>query len=160
MRFFAHHFIFSSALILTLNAATNEPIVENPKPTWETQLQARTFQFSVPAPRGQITDRNGKPLAQTRVSYNLALQFPTPLLLTDQKALAFAKEQINLTQGTLKHPITLSDQAIINHYRNRGLLPLDLIEDLSPEELVIAQRELSPYLTVRQTFLQIGRAHV
>ena len=154
MRFFAHHFIFSSALILTLNAATNEPIVENPKPTWETQLQARTFQFSVPAPRGQITDRNGKPLAQTRVSYNLALQFPTPLLLTDQKALAFAKEQINLTQGTLKHPITLSDQAIINHYRNRGLLPLDLIEDLSPEELVIAQRELSPYLTVRQTFFR------
>ena len=52
---------------------------ENPKPTWETQKQARTFQLGIPAPRGQITDRNGYPLAQSRLSYNLALQFPSPL---------------------------------------------------------------------------------
>lgn len=148
------YFFFFAAMILSLQAATNEPIVENPKPTWETQLQARTFQFSVPAPRGQITDRNGKPLAQTRVSYNLALQFPTPLLLTDQQALAFAKQYITFAQGTLKHPITISDQAVINHYRQRGLLPLDLIEDLSPEELAIAQHGLSPCLIVRETFFR------
>lgn len=146
------YFFFFTNLIFTLQSETNGLLVENPKPTWETQLQARTFQFSVPAPRGQITDRNGKPLAQTRISYNLALQFPTPLLLTDQKALAFAKQYITFAQGLLKHPITISDQTIINHYRNRGLLPLDLIEDLSPEEFAIAQRGLSPYLIVRQTF--------
>lgn len=154
IRIIFFHFFFFAAIILTIHAATNEPIVENPKPTWETQLQARTFQFSVPAPRGQITDRNGKPLAQTRVSYNLALQFPTPLLLSDEKALLFAKQYITFAQGTLKHPITISNQAIVNHYRHRGLLPLDLIEDLSPEELLITQRGLPPYLIVRETFLR------
>ncbi len=147
-------FGFFAGAILSLCAGIDEPLVENPKPTWETQLQARTFQFSVPAPRGQITDRYGKPLAQTRISYNLALQFPTPLSLTNDKALAFAKQHITFAQGLLKHPITISDQAIVNHYRNRGLLPLDLIEDLSPEELEITKRGLSPYLTVRQTFFR------
>jgi hypothetical protein len=38
-------------------AGTNAPVDENPKPTWETQTQARTFQLCIPAARGQITDR-------------------------------------------------------------------------------------------------------
>src|SRR5262249_21757024 len=33
-------------------------------PTFETQKLARTYILDVPAPRGQITDRNGAPLAQ------------------------------------------------------------------------------------------------
>ncbi|PWU05798.1 MAG: hypothetical protein C5B47_08510, partial [Verrucomicrobia bacterium] len=34
----------------------------SPKPSWETQKQARTYQLLIPAPRGQIVDRNGDPL--------------------------------------------------------------------------------------------------
>ena len=75
-----------------MNNGTNAPIDENPKPTWETQKQARTFQLGIPAPRGQITDRNGYPLAQNRLSYNLALQFPTPLDWSDAKVLSFARQ--------------------------------------------------------------------
>src|SRR4029077_2146709 len=47
-------------------------------PTFETQKLARTYILDVPAPRGQITDRNGAPLAQNRLSYNLVANFPTP----------------------------------------------------------------------------------
>ena len=36
--------------------------IEVPRPTWETQKQARTYLLHIPAPRGQITDRNGAPL--------------------------------------------------------------------------------------------------
>ena len=35
-----------------MNNGTNAPVDENPKPTWETQKQARTFQLGIPAPRG------------------------------------------------------------------------------------------------------------
>ena len=52
-------------------------------PTWETQKHAQTFLLGIPAPRGQIVDRNGNPLAQTRVSYNLAIAFPTPLTFSE-----------------------------------------------------------------------------
>ena len=54
-------------------------------PSWETQKTARTYVLQIPAPRGQITDRNGRPLAQTRVSYNLALNFPTSPSMTDDR---------------------------------------------------------------------------
>ena len=50
------------------NNSDRAPVDENPHPTWETQKQARTFQLGIPAPRGQITDRNGYPFAQNRLS--------------------------------------------------------------------------------------------
>lgn len=133
---------------------SKEAIDEHPKPTWETQKQARTFQLCIPAPRGEITDRNGEPLAQSKVSYNLALQFPTPLELSDQKAVAFAKQQITFAQGLLHHLINISDKAILSHYHHRGLLPLDLIEDLSPSELAKARHGLTSNLMVRETCIR------
>ncbi len=134
---------------------TNAPIDENPKPTWETQKQARTFQLSIPAPRGQITDRNGYPLAQSRLSYNLALQFPTPLDWSDAKVLAFARQHITFAKGFLGRDIPASDQAILTHYHNRGVLPLILIEDLKPEELAAARRGLTSALVLQQVYARI-----
>lgn len=138
-----------------MNNGTNAPVDENPKPTWETQKQARTFQLGIPAPRGQITDRNGYPLAQSRLSFNLALQFPTPLDWSEAKVLAFARQHITFAKGFLGRPISLRDQAILNHYRNRGLLPLTLLEDLQPEELAAARRGLTSALVLQQVYARI-----
>jgi len=132
----------------------NTGVVENPKPTWETQKQARTFQLHIPAPRGQITDRNGKPLAQTRLSYNLAVSFPTPLDWDDARVLSFTRQQITLASSLLKRDISVSDDAILRHYKNRGLLPLDIIEDLTPPELAVVQGGLTPSLILRQAYLR------
>ena len=128
--------------------------VENPKPTWETQKKARTFILGIPAPRGQITDRNGKPFAQTRLSYNLAISFPAPLDWPDSKVLAFATQQVTLASGLLKKPLSVSDEAILNHYKNRGVLPMDIAEDLSPQELSVVQRGLTPNVILRQTYVR------
>src|SRR5437762_10135768 len=75
-------------------AASPTPSEEAIIPTFETQKLARTYILDVPAPRGQITDRNGVPLAQNRLSYNLAINFPTPLDFSDTQALSFAREKI------------------------------------------------------------------
>src|SRR5207253_6935722 len=64
-------------------------------PTFETQKLARTYILDVPAPRGQITDRNGAPLAQNRLSYNLVINFPTPLDFSDVQALSYTREKID-----------------------------------------------------------------
>ncbi len=132
----------------------NTGFVANPKPTWETQKKARTFVLGIPAPRGQITDRNGNPFAQTRLSYNLAISFPAPLDWQDSKILAFATQQITLASGLLKKQILVSDEAILNHYKNRGVLPLDIAEDLSPQELSVVQRGVTPNLILRQTYVR------
>lgn len=133
----------------------NTGSVENPVPSWETQKQARTFVLGVPAPRGQITDRNGNPLAQNRLSYNLAISFPTPLTWDDATAVSFARQQVALAQQILGRPIQIRDDAIVNHYKNRGLLALDIVEDLSPQELGKVQRGLTPNLILRQTYVRV-----
>ena len=145
----------ASALTCRGQATEISAVDENPKPTWETQKQARTFQLGIPAPRGQITDRNGYPLAQSRLSYNLALQFPTPLDWKDAKVLGFAHQQITFAKGFLGREIHVSNQAILTHYRNRGLLPLALIEDLQPEELAVARRGLTSSLILQQVYARL-----
>src|SRR4030095_8780249 len=74
-------------------------------PTFETQKLARTYILDVPAPRGQITDRNGAPLAQNRLSYNLAISFPTPLDFNDNQTLEFAHRQIAIATKLIGRPI-------------------------------------------------------
>ncbi len=128
---------------------------ENPQPTWETQKQARTFSLGIPAPRGQITDRNGRPLAQTRLSYNLAISFPAPLNWDNARAISFARQQIQFVASLLQRDIRISDETILNHYKNRSLLPLDIVEDLKPQELGIVQRGLTPNLILRQIYARI-----
>ena len=56
----------------TPNFVEEETII----PTFETQKLARTYILDIPAPRGQITDRNGFALAQNKLTYNLAITFP------------------------------------------------------------------------------------
>jgi penicillin-binding protein 2 len=127
-------------------------VVENPKPTWETQKQARTWQLAIPAPRGLITDRNGKPLAQSRVSYNLAISFPTPTDFTDAQAIAFARQQVTLAKALLNREIGLNEKSIIDHYRNRSVLPYDIVEDLNPQELATLSEGVTDSLIIRQTY--------
>jgi penicillin-binding protein 2 len=85
--------------------------------------------------RGQITNRNGKPFAQTLLSYNLAVSFPAPSTGRTTRC-SFATQLITLA-GLLQKPISVPDEAILNHYKNRGVLPMDIAEDLSPQELAV-----------------------
>lgn len=127
---------------------------EGLSPAWETRQSARTYLFTIPAPRGQITDRHGNPLAQTRVGHNLAVEFPRPLNYNDQRVLIFARQQIALAESMFDRQVNLSDERILEHYHNRGLLPMDIISDLRPEELGRAERGLPNGLTLRPLYLR------
>src|SRR5438094_4043454 len=103
-------------------------------PTFETQKLARTYILDVPGPRGQITDRNGVPLAQNRLSYNLAINFPTPLDFSDAQALSFVREKIDKAEKLIGRTLRISDEAILRNYRNRGIMPLEIGKNLSQTE--------------------------
>jgi penicillin-binding protein 2 len=117
-------------------------------PSWETQKTARTYVLQIPAPRGQITDRQGRPLAQTRVSYNLALNFPTAPPMSDDETLSFAHEQISIARSLLEKEINVSDAAILKHYHNRGLLPMDIAMDLLPNEIATMKQQAPEHLSL------------
>jgi penicillin-binding protein 2 len=115
-------------------SASAGPEEETIVPTFETQKLARTYILNVPAPRGQITDRNGEPLAQNRLNYNVAITFPTPLDFSDAQVLSFAREKIDRTARLIGRKIRISDEAILRHYRNRGIMPMEIAQNLSELE--------------------------
>src|SRR3989440_4114005 len=128
-----------------------EPIV----PTFETQKLARTYILDVPAPRGQITDRNGESLAQNRFSYNLAINFPTPLDFSDAQALSFAKEKIDRTARLIGRKIKISDEAILRHYHNRGIMPMEIAQNLSQLEYEQIKSAPPPGVIVRPMYVRV-----
>jgi len=121
-------------------------------PSWETQKEARTYVLQIPAPRGQITDRLGRPLAQTRISYNLALIFPTTPPMSDLETLDFAHGQMSLAGTLLDKGIAISDEAILKHYHNRGLLPLDIVMDLAPGEVAAIKQNAPEHLALHPEY--------
>jgi penicillin-binding protein 2 len=120
------------------------PFEETIVPTFETQKLARTYVLDIPAPRGLITDRNGVPLAQNRLSYNLAISFPTPLDFSDPQLLSFAREKIQAAEKLLGRSLKISDELIKRHYRNRGILPFEIAQNLTTKESEAIKSRLPP----------------
>jgi len=123
-------------------------------PTFETQKLARTYILDIPAPRGQITDRNGLPLAQNKIAYNLAINFPTPLDFSDAQAISFAREKIDKAAKAIGRQIKMSDDAILRHYRNRGILPLEIAQNLSTDEYEAVKDRTKDGMVVRSIYIR------
>jgi penicillin-binding protein 2 len=134
---------------------TPTPPEETIIPTFETQKLARTYILDVPGPRGQITDRNGVPLAQNRLSYNLAINFPTPLDFSDAQALSFVREKIDKAEKLIGRRLKISDEAVLRHYRNRGIMPLEIAQNLSPSEYKEIKDNLPSEIIVRPVYVRI-----
>jgi penicillin-binding protein 2 len=131
-------------------AAEEETII----PTFETQKLARTYILDIPAPRGQITDRTGAPLAQNKLSYNLAITFPTPLDFSDAQALVFAREKIGKAEKLIGRSIKISDELILRHYRNRGILPFEIVQNLTQPEYDGVKEKMPPGIVVRPIYIR------
>src|SRR5213595_3017327 len=146
----------SSATPVSSPASTATPIQdEEIAPTWETQKLARTYILDIPAPRGQITDRSGMPFAQNQLSFNLAINFPTPLEFNDIETLDFAHRQIAAATKLIGRPIRAADDAILRHYLNRGILPFEIATNLSAEEYDAAKARLPPEMSLRGVYLRV-----
>lgn len=123
-------------------------------PTYETQKHARTYVLDIPAPRGQIVDRNGEPLAQNKLSYNLAVTYPAPLEFTDAQAIAYARDKIARARRVVGRDFKVSDSAILRHYKNRGILPFEIAQNLNEKE-VAAAKELPEGTVLRPVYIRV-----
>ncbi len=128
---------------------------ETIKPTWETQKQARTYVLDIPAPRGQITDRTGAPLAQNELGYNLTIDFPTPLDFSDAQVLAYAQQRIRAAEKVLGRSLDVSRDSILRHYHNRGFLPFEIAQNLSESERAELKDKLPAGLALKPIYLRL-----
>ena len=107
-------------------------VPETIEPSWDTRPDARTMYFQIPAPRGQITDRNGLPLAQSRLGYHLDLSFPTGDEMDDSHVVTFVKQQLVTAQSVMRRPLEVTTADVLDHYHNRRMLPMDIATYLTP----------------------------
>lgn len=118
------------------------------KASWSTQTQARALTLSVPAPRGQIVDRHGIPLAQNRAANYLALVMPYMDKATDAEITAFARSTITKVNQVLGKNWSLLDDKVLMHYKHRRWLPLvfSVEEGLNVEITPDMEEKLKPLL--------------
>ena len=117
-----------------VTAAPAEPeviITEAPKPDakrrsgpgfspgLQTARGARILTLSVPAPRGQIVDRNGVPFAQNIVVYYPSLTFPQLDSTSPAERVQFARKRLDVINAALGKAYALEDAQILSHYENR-----------------------------------------
>ena len=108
-----------------VDEVTNETEKLDPnKASIRTRPDARTMTLSIPAPRGQITDRFGYPYAQNTVVWYPALQMNQFEDESDEFILSWARERIAQIDDVLGTEIKISDEKIIEHYKHRRWLPM------------------------------------
>ncbi len=104
---------------------------------------ARTITLKIPAPRGQIVDRNGASFAQNRVAYQIALQFPQFENADRAFIINWARSRLDALQLLLKNQIPKTDEEIYDHYRDRRWLPLLVTGQIGDKEA----HQIEPKLT-------------
>ncbi len=87
---------------------------------------ARVITLAIPAPRGQILDREGEPFAQNRVTYQLALQFPQFENASEEFVVAWARKRLGELKAIHPKSAEKSDAELWAHYKDRRWLPLYL----------------------------------
>jgi penicillin-binding protein 2 len=145
-------------VVLKAQPVVEEPKGEAPKPaapektdlkaSWQTQKEARALTLSVPAPRGQIVDRNGIPFAQNRAASYLALVMPYMDGASDEQVTTFARTTIEKVNQALGKTWSLSDDKVLLHYKHRRWLPLvfSVEEGLNVEITPDMEEKLKPLL--------------
>lgn len=129
---------------------------------WLTQTEARTFNLMIPAPRGQVVDRRGRPMAQNRVVHHLALSFPHfGDDVSHSQIVEFGQRQIALANRALNKEWRMEDERLIQHYENRRWLPLvfsvegGIQQELSESEMERIEPLLGDHLVLHASYLRI-----
>ncbi len=120
-----------------------------------TRTEARTFTFSVPAPRGQILDRNGYPLAQNKVVNYAAISFPfLGAEVSDAEVLRYAGERMVHVNKILGTDWDLPGKTVISHYRERRWVPLVFSSVLTQSQVEELTRQKMEGLTLQPVYLR------
>jgi penicillin-binding protein 2 len=85
---------------------------------------ARTMILSIPAPRGQITDRNGEPFAQSKVVWYPALKYVQFEKADRAYVIEWARKRIALANEVFGINWRVTDEALWQHYRHRRWLAM------------------------------------
>lgn len=117
-----------------------------------TQKNARTISLKIPAPRGQIVDREGECLAQNTIAYQIGLQFKQFENADRDYILSWARSRIDLARILVKSTRTPTDEEIYDHYKERRWLPLLISEQISATDAKAMEAKLGTGLILHPVY--------
>lgn len=116
--------LVSSSETAAVSKVIDEPLLDANQANIRTRPDARTMTLSIPAPRGQITDRFGYPLAQNTVVWYPAIQMSQFDDESDAFVIEWTRERIARANEVFGIEIKASDENILEHYKHRRWLPM------------------------------------
>ncbi len=120
-----------------------------------TRKDARTITLKIPAPRGQIVDREGEPFAQNQVVYQVALQFRQFEKADRSFVVNWGRTRLDALQQLVKNAVPKSDDEIYDHYLNRRWLPLLVTGQIGDKEAKSIESKLSAGLVLQPLYRRI-----
>lgn len=118
-----------------------------------TRQNARTITLRIPAPRGQIVDREGEPLAQNVMAYQVGLQFKQFDSADRDFIVSWGRSRVDFAQTLLKgSAVTVTDDEIYDHYRHRRWLPLLISNQLSAKDAKAVEAKLGSGLILHPVY--------
>lgn len=135
---------------------SSSAVPEAPAPVTDasifTRKNARAITLSIPAPRGMILDRSGKPFAQSRMAWQLGLQYQQFEKADRQFVVDWGRTRIakakTLYDG-IKEP---TDDELWEHYKDRRWLPLLISTHLGQKEKAQIEPSLSSGLILHPVY--------
>jgi penicillin-binding protein 2 len=113
---------------------------------------ARAITQKIPAPRGQITDRDGSPLAQNRVAYQVGLQFKQFENADRNFIIRWGRARLDALQAAVICPLAKTDDEIYDHYRHRRWLPLLVSGQIEEKEARALEPKLGSGLVLHPVY--------
>ncbi len=117
-----------------------------------TRKDARTITLKIPAPRGLIVDRDGKPIAQNQVAYQVALQFRQFENADRDFVVQWARTRLDSLQKLVKNTTVKTDEELYDHYRNRRWLPLLVAGQIGEKEARALESSLTSGLVLHPVY--------
>ncbi len=117
-----------------------------------TRKDARTITLKIPAPRGEIVDREGLPLAQNQVAYQIGLQFKQFENADRNFVVSWARTRLDTLPAVVKNQFSLTDDELYDHYQNRRWLPLLVTGQISAKEARTLESKLVSGLILQAVY--------
>lgn len=117
-----------------------------------TRKDARAITLKIPAPRGQIVDRNGYSLAQNRMAYQVALQFKQFENADRDFVINWGRTRLDALQALIKNPVVKTDDEIYSHYQDRRWLPLLVSGQIDEKEARALESRLTAGLVLHPIY--------
>ena len=121
-------------------------------PGADSRKDLKPFYFSIPAPRGQILDRKGRPLAQNKAVRRLQLTVPAAHRDTLKKYSAWLEGAIGELRAKVPTVRLPDSDRVTRHFEKRRGLPLTVSDDLAADVTIDQQKHL--HASVRTEYVR------